>query len=71
MIPLAPMLNELQILSEKTDALIATVNQLRSENTRLRNQVAQLAADQKSMQERLKNAAEKVEVLLNQLPQDS
>lgn len=65
------MLNELQILSEKTDSLIATVNQLRSENTRLRNQVAQLATDQKSMQERLKTAADKVEILLNQLPQDS
>ncbi len=62
------MLSELQSLSEKTDALVAIVNQLRQENTRLRNQNAQLSVDQKAMNERLKQASEKLESILERLP---
>lgn len=62
------MLSELQSLSEKTDALVAIVNQLRQENTRLRNQNAQLSVDHKAMNERLKQASEKLESILERLP---
>lgn len=65
---IGPMLAELQSLSEKTDALVAIVNQLRQENTRLRNQNAQLSVDQKAMNERLKQASEKLEAILERLP---
>ncbi|MFZ9345601.1 MAG: hypothetical protein ACO24A_00615 [Burkholderiaceae bacterium] len=63
------MLNDLQLLAEKTDALVAVVTQLRSENTRLRNQNAQLTSDQRALQERLNAAAAKLQGLLDQLPQ--
>ncbi len=63
------MLNDLQLLAEKTDALVAVVTQLRSENTRLRNQNAQLTSDQRALQERLNAAAAKLQELLDQLPQ--
>lgn len=63
------MLTELEMLAEKTDALVAVVNQLRSENTRLRNQIAQLSSDQRALQDRLNTAANKLQGLLDQLPQ--
>ena len=63
------MLNDLELLAEKTDALVAVVTQLRSENTRLRNQNAQLTSDQRALQERLNAAAAKLQGLLDQLPQ--
>lgn len=65
---IGPMLSELQSLSEKTDALVAIVNQLRQENTRLRNQNAQLSVDQKALNERLRQASEKLEAILERLP---
>ena len=65
---IGPMLEELQTLAEKTDALVAIVNQLRQENTRLRNQNAQLSVEHKAMLERLNQASEKLEGLIAQLP---
>jgi len=62
------MLNEIQQLSEKVDALVAVVNQLRQENASLRRQSAQIMADQRDMQDRLTLAAKKVEALIDQLP---
>jgi cell division protein ZapB len=62
------MHNELAALAEKTDALIAIVNQLRRENTQLRSRSAQLAAEQRLLQERLEQAAGKVEAILEKLP---
>lgn len=62
------MYNELAALAEKTDALIAIVNQLRRENTQLRSRTAQLTAEQKALQERLEQAAVRVEALLEKLP---
>jgi cell division protein ZapB len=62
------MHNELATLAEKTDALIAIVNQLRRENTQLRSRSAQLAAEQKALQQRLDQAAGKLEAILEKLP---
>jgi FtsZ-binding cell division protein ZapB len=62
------MLNEIEVLAEKTDALIAVVNQLRQENASLRREVAQVRSAQKSAEERLITAAQKVESLLEKLP---
>lgn len=62
------MYNELAALAEKTDALIAIVNQLRRENTQLRSRTAQLTAEQKALQERLEQAAVRVEAILEKLP---
>ena len=62
------MLNEIEVLAEKTDALIAVVNQLRQENASLRREVAQVRSAQKHAEERLITAAQKVESLLEKLP---
>ncbi|MEY2682060.1 MAG: hypothetical protein RIQ66_621 [Pseudomonadota bacterium] len=62
------MLNELTALADKTDALIAVVNQLRQENTRLRNQNAQLNAEHRAMSERLQTASETLEAIVKRLP---
>ncbi|MEY3982154.1 MAG: hypothetical protein RLZZ281_1023 [Pseudomonadota bacterium] len=67
---IAPMLSDLSALAEKTDALVAVVDQLRQENTRLRNQIAQLSNDQRGLQDRLNAAATKLQGLLDQLPQE-
>ncbi|MEY3542925.1 MAG: hypothetical protein RIQ29_333 [Pseudomonadota bacterium] len=65
------MINHLDALAEKTDALIRVVEQLRQENTALRSRVAALNADQRGLQERLNQAAEKVAGLLEQMPQEN
>jgi FtsZ-binding cell division protein ZapB len=62
------MNNELATLAEKADTLIAIVNQLRRENTQLRSRAAQLAAEQKALQQRLDQAAGKLETILEKLP---
>ena len=66
-----PMINHLDALAEKTDALIRVVEQLRQENTALRSRLAALNADQRGLQERLNQAAEKVAGLLGQMPQEN
>lgn len=65
------MINHLDALAEKTDALILVVEQLRQENTALRSRLAALNADQRGLQERLNQAAEKVAGLLEQMPQEN
>jgi len=65
------MINQLDVLSEKTDALIRVVEQLRQENTALRSKLAAVNADQRNLQERLNQAAEKVAGLLEQMPQEN
>jgi uncharacterized protein (TIGR02449 family) len=65
------MINHLDALAEKTDALIRVVEQLRQENTALRSRLAALNADQRGLQERLNQAAEKVAGLLGQMPQEN
>ena len=65
------MISHLDALAEKTDALIRVVEQLRQENTALRSRVAALNADQRGLQERLNQAAEKVAGLLEQMPQEN
>jgi uncharacterized protein (TIGR02449 family) len=65
------MVNDINTLADKTDALIAVVNQLRQENTQLRSDVARLSAEHRDIQQRLAAAAEKVERLIHQLPQES
>jgi FtsZ-binding cell division protein ZapB len=62
------MLDDLEKISEKTTALAAVVSQLRKENADLRRQAAALSSEQKAMQARLNQAAEKLESLLHQLP---
>ena len=65
------MINHLDALAEKTDALIRVVEQLRQENTALRSRLAALNADQRGLQERLNQAPEKVAGLLEQMPQEN
>lgn len=65
------MINHLDALAEKTDALVRVVEQLRQENTALRSRLAALNADQRGLQERLNQAAEKVAGLLEQMPQEN
>jgi uncharacterized protein (TIGR02449 family) len=62
------MQTDLEQLAEKINALVAVVNQLRDENAKLRTEHAELTASQRALEERLAQAAQGVEALLNQLP---
>jgi FtsZ-binding cell division protein ZapB len=68
---ISAMQTDIETLAEKTDALIAIVNQLRLENTQLRSDVARLTAEHRDIEQRLHTAADKVERMLQQLPQES
>lgn len=65
------MINDIESLAEKTDAAIATLTQLRQENKQLRSEIAQLSSEHRELQQRLNTAIQKVEHLIEQLPQDS
>ncbi|WVN42413.1 hypothetical protein AOB54_03280 [beta proteobacterium MWH-UniP1] len=65
------MLNDIESLAEKTDAVIATLDQLRQENKQLRSDFAKLSAEHRDLQQRLNTAVQKVEHLIEQLPQES
>ena len=64
------MLNDLQVLAEKTNTLAGIVNQLRKENASLRQELASLSAGQRELNARIQAAAQRIETLLEQLPQD-
>lgn len=64
------MLNDLQALAEKTNTLAGIVNQLRKENASLREELANLSASQRELNARIQAAAERIETLLDQIPQD-
>lgn len=64
------MLNDLQVLAEKTNTLAGIVNQLRKENASLRQELASLSAAQRELNTRIQAASQRVETLLEQLPQD-
>jgi uncharacterized protein (TIGR02449 family) len=62
------MQTDIQQLAEKINALVAVVNQLREENSNLRQQHAELTASRRALEERLALAAQGVEDLLSKLP---
>ncbi len=62
------MIHDIESLAEKTDAVIATINQLRQENKQLRSDIAKLSAEHRELQQRLSTAIQKVEGLIDQLP---
>lgn len=62
------MQTDIEQLAEKINALVAVVHQLREENSNLRQQHAELTASQRALEERLAQAAQGIEALLNQLP---
>ncbi len=64
------MLNDLQVLAEKTNTLAGIVNQLRKENASLRQELASLSAAQRELNTRIQAASQRIETLLEQLPQD-
>ncbi len=64
------MLQDLTALHEKTEALIAAVTRLREENTRLRNQVAQMTIREQAAEQKVALAVERIETLLEKLPQN-
>ncbi len=62
------MIHDIESLADKTDAVIATLNQLRQENKQLRSDIAKLSAEHRELQQRLNTAIQKVEGLIDQLP---
>lgn len=64
------MNRDLELLAEKTDALIAALTRLREENTKLRNQVAQLTVSQQATEQKVALAAQRIEALIEKLPSD-
>ncbi|MDN5753920.1 MAG: hypothetical protein L0H15_11715 [Nitrosospira sp.] len=62
------MESELQSLEEKIDQFVRLCQQLRSENIRLRQQLAGAASENKHLTEKISTAASRLEALLTQIP---
>ena len=62
------MISEFQQLADKVVLLAALTDRLRSENTELRRKLVELGADNTQLNERIRQAHERVSVVLEQLP---
>jgi cell division protein ZapB len=63
------MLNELNALESKVSQVVALCRSLRSENERLREQLAVAEQDRNSLAERMAAATARLERLAGQLPE--
>ncbi|MEF8756201.1 MAG: hypothetical protein V5B60_20075 [Accumulibacter sp.] len=63
------MLNELNTLESKVSQVVALCRSLRSENERLREQLAVAEQDRNSLAERMAAATARLERLAGQLPE--
>ena len=65
------MQNELDILEQKLTQLIAVMQQLRGENSQLRQELATALSDNRLCQDRVEQAATRLESLLSQIPENA
>lgn len=63
------MHQELDILDDKLQQLIQVCQQLRTENTRLRQQLATSQNEGKQLNEKINGAKNRLETLLQQIPE--
>lgn len=64
------MISEFELLADKVERLVSLTHALRLENSELRRNSAELAAENKDMQQRMLEAHQRVATLLAQLPLD-
>ena len=61
---------EFTALNEKINQLIELSRRLRSENTALRQQIAKVGSENKNLAEKIIGAKSKLEIFLNQIPEN-
>lgn len=64
------MESEIEALENKIDQIITVVHQLRAENEVLRNQIAAAEAERLDLRKKMTSARERLEGLLDKLPED-
>jgi cell division protein ZapB len=65
------MHSELDALDQKLAQLIQLTQRLRAENLQLRQEVAAAVSQQRKSQDKVNEAAQRLEKLLTQLPEDA
>ncbi len=65
------MQSELDALDQKLAQLVQLTQRLRAENMQLRQEVASALSQQRKNQDKIDEAAERLEKLLSQLPEDA
>ncbi len=65
------MNNELAALETKIEQVVALVHQLRAENEVLKNQIAAAEAERLHLRQSMTVARERLEVLMDKLPEDA
>jgi cell division protein ZapB len=65
------MHSELDALDQKLDQLVQLTQRLRAENLQLRQEVAASVSQQRKSQDKVNEAAQRLEKLLTQLPEDA
>lgn len=64
------MQTELEALEIKVEQVLALVQQLKAENEVLRNQMATAETERLSLRQKMNVAAERLEALMGQLPEE-
>lgn len=64
------MQTELEALEIKVEQVLALVHQLKAENEVLRNQMATAETERLSLRQKMNVAAERLEALMGQLPEE-
>lgn len=65
------MQNELDVLEQKLTQLVRITQQLRSENHKLRQELASALSENRQHQDKIEQASTRLEKLLSQLPDDA
>ncbi|MDO8927202.1 MAG: hypothetical protein Q7U94_09875 [Sideroxyarcus sp.] len=65
------MHSELDALDQKLASLVELTQRLRAENLQLRQEVASAVSQQRKGQDKIDEAAKRLEKLLSQLPEDA
>jgi cell division protein ZapB len=65
------MHSELDLLDQKLAQLVHLTQHLRAENLQLRQEVATAVSQQRKSQDKVNEAAQRLEKLLSQLPEDA
>jgi cell division protein ZapB len=65
------MHSELDVLDQKLAQLVQLTQRLRAENLQLRQEIAAAVSQQRKSQDKVSEAAQRLEKLLSQLPEDT
>ena len=65
------MMSEMEALEHKVEQVLTLVQQLRAENEVLKNQIAAADAERLTLRQAMHTARERLELLMNKLPEDA